>query len=358
MRADLDARPNLLGFMASELEALVKTLGQPSYRGRQLHHGLFHKLLPGVAAISDLPKAFRELVAASFATETPSIHRQQISQDGTRKYLFRAPDGVTFEAVYIPEVAKGRGTNTLCVSSQTGCSVGCKFCFTASIKRWRNLMAAEIIGQIIAVQRDVTAISADAQVTNIVFMGMGEPLLNYAEVTRAARILMDPEGLSFASRRITISTSGIVPRIYDLGRELPVQLAISLNATTDEIRNEVMPINKKWPLAALIQALRDYPLQPRRRFTIEYVMLRGKNDSLADANRLVRLLQGLPVKVNLLPLNGHERTDYTSPTEATVLAFEAELRRAGMNAIIRTARGRDIDAACGQLGGADHVQNG
>jgi len=349
MRADLDARPNLLGFMASELEALVKTLGQPSYRGRQLHHGLFHKLLPGVAAISDLPKAFRELVAASFATETPSIHRQQISQDGTRKYLFRAPDGVTFEAVYIPEVAKGRGTNTLCVSSQTGCSVGCKFCFTASIKRWRNLMAAEIIGQIIAVQRDVTAISADAQVTNIVFMGMGEPLLNYAEVTRAARILMDPEGLSFASRRITISTSGIVPRIYDLGRELPVQLAISLNATTDEIRNEVMPINKKWPLAALIQALRDYPLQPRRRFTIEYVLLAGVNDSDEDARRLARLVAPLKVKINLLPFNPHDRAKFATPAESRVLAFQRILIDKGLTAIWRKRRGDDIQAACGQL---------
>ncbi|HET6344677.1 MAG TPA: 23S rRNA (adenine(2503)-C(2))-methyltransferase RlmN, partial [Myxococcota bacterium] len=287
-----------------------------------------------------------------FDITRPRIDDRQVSGDGTRKYRFVAADGTAFEAVYIPEVARGRKTNTLCISSQSGCAVGCKFCFTASLRRNRNLSAGEIVGQVLAVRDDVAPLGEAARVTNIVFMGMGEPLLNYANVVHAARILLEPLGPGFSSRRVTISTSGIVPRIYDLGRDLPTQLAISLNATTDEVRTRIMPINKKWPLTELTAALRAYPLPPRRRITIEYVLLGGVNDSLEDARRLPRLLAGIPVKVNLLPLNVHERTELQAPTRNSVHRFQEELQRAGFNALVRTPRGQDIAAACGQLGEA------
>jgi 23S rRNA (adenine2503-C2)-methyltransferase len=292
----------------------------------------------------------RQAFEDTFDISRPRIDDCQVSHDGTRKYRFLAADGTAFEAVYIPVVARGSKTNTLCISSQSGCAVGCKFCFTASLRRNRNLSAGEIVGQVLAVRDDVMPLGDDAKVTNIVFMGMGEPLLNYDNVVQASRILLDPQGADFSSRRITISTSGIVPRIYDLGRDLPTQLAISLNATTDAVRTRIMPINKKWPLAELTAALRAYPLAPRRRITVEYVLLGGINDTLEDARRLPALLDGIPVKLNLLPLNPHDRTEFSPPTAASVQRFQQELQRAGFNALIRTPRGQDIAAACGQLG--------
>jgi len=203
---------------------------------------------------------------------------------------------------------------------------------------------------VLAVQDDVTAEDEHARVTNIVFMGMGEPLLNFNEVIKACKILLDEKGCQFSGRRITISTSGIVPRIYELGRELPTQLAISLNATTNEQRNRVMPINKKWPIEELIEAMRAYPLANRRKITVEYVLLKDVNDTPADARRLIRLLEGIPVKVNLLPLNAHDRTEFETPPWERVVAFQKILRNAKMNTLLRTPRGQDISAACGQLG--------
>jgi 23S rRNA (adenine2503-C2)-methyltransferase len=228
--------------------------------------------------------------------------------------------------------------------------VGCKFCFTASLRRNRNLSAAEIVGQVLAVRDDVASLGERAKVTNIVYMGMGEPLLNYKNVVQSANILLDPRGLSFSSRRITISTSGIVPRIADLGRDLPTQLAISLNATTDAVRTQIMPINKKWPLAELLAAMRAYPLGSRRRITLEYVLLGGLNDTSEDAHRLVQLLRDIPVKINLLPLNAHERTELIEPTRQSVANFQRIVRDAGYAVFVRTPRGQDIAAACGQLG--------
>ncbi|MEZ0311864.1 MAG: 23S rRNA (adenine(2503)-C(2))-methyltransferase RlmN [Myxococcota bacterium] len=345
-----DGKPNLLGVPMAELERFSEAAGEQRYRGRQIFQGLFHRRVQSFADLTDISKKLREALEAAFDIDRPKVEQVQASTDGTRKYKLKAIDGSIFEAVYIPEVARGSRTNTLCVSSQTGCAVGCKFCFTASLKRNRNLSAAEIVGQVLAVRDDVAEFGERAQVTNIVFMGMGEPLLNYSQVTRAIGILLDPMGAAFPSRRITVSTSGIVPRIYDLGRDLPTQLAISLNATTNEIRQQVMPITKKWPLEELIAALRAYPLQPRRRITIEYVLLGGVNDSIEDARRLPHLLRDIPVKVNLLPLNAHDRTELKTPEWSQVLAFERELKRHGMNAILRRPRGRDISAACGQLG--------
>ncbi len=344
------ARPSLVGQTRTELEGLAEAVGEPRFRGRQLYEALYRRRLASFDEVTTLPKALRASLEERFALERPRIDKVQVSPDGTRKYRFVAGDGLAFESVYIPEVARGSRTNTLCISSQTGCAVGCKFCFTASLKRNRNLAAGEILGQVMAVEGDVAPLGDGARVTNVVFMGMGEPLLNFENVVRAADLLIDPDGMGFSSRRVTISTSGIVPRIYELGKALPTQLAISLNATTDEVRTRIMPINKKWPLSELIAALRAYPLPPRRRITIEYVLLKGVNDSLDDARRLPRLLAGIPVKVNLLPLNAHERTELETPDPEQVLRFQEKLHEAGMNALIRTARGREIAAACGQLG--------
>jgi 23S rRNA (adenine2503-C2)-methyltransferase len=343
-------RANLLGATLDELQRFAVAAGEPRFRGEQIFSGLYLHRAADFAKLSTLPKRLRAQLEDVFTLERPRIDSRQVSTDGTRKYRFVAADGLAFEAVYIPEVARGSKTNTLCISSQTGCAVGCKFCFTASLKRNRNLAAGEIVGQVMAVQDDVKSLGDAARLTNIVFMGMGEPLLNYKEVVRAARLLVDPKALGFSTRRVTISTSGIVPRIYELGKDLPTQLAISLNATTDEVRTRIMPINKKWPIGELLAALRAFPLAPRRRITIEYVMLKDVNDSLDDARRLPKLLAGIPVKVNLLPLNVHDRTELDTPDPAQVARFQETLHAAGVNALVRTPRGRDISAACGQLG--------
>lgn len=343
-------KPNLLGFTRDELTTFVLEAGEKRFRADQLYSALFDQKLSSFSEITTLSKNLRQALTDTFVVSRPNIDQVEASEDGTRKYRFVGVDGLAFEAVYIPQVAKGSRTNTLCVSSQTGCAVGCKFCFTASLRRNRNLAAAEIVGQVLAVQDDVSTIDEDARVTNIVFMGMGEPLLNYSEVTKACKILLDEKGCQFSGRRITISTSGIVPRIYDLGRELPTQLAISLNATTNEQRNRVMPINRKWPLEELLEAMRSYPLGNRRKITVEYVMLKDVNDTPDDARRLIRMLSDIPCKINLLPLNAHDRTEFETPPWERVVAFQKILRQANMNTLLRTPRGQDISAACGQLG--------
>lgn len=346
----LEGKPNVLGVPLEELERFVEAAGEQKYRARQVVEGLRKQRRDDFAAITNLSMKLRQALEATFETDRPIIDQTERGEDGTRKYRFLARDGNAFEAVYIPEVAKGSRTNTLCVSSQTGCAVGCKFCFTASLRRNRNLSAAEIVGQVLAVQDDVADLGDSGRVSNLVFMGMGEPLLNYGQVTRSISVLLEEAGAAFPARRITVSTSGIVPRIYDLGRDLPVQLAISLNATTDETRTKVMPINKTWGLDALVEAMRAFPLGPRRRVLVEYVLLAGVNDALDDAKRLVKILEGLPHKVNLLPLNPHDRTPFERPSDEVVERFQTYLRRAGVNVLRRTPRGQDISAACGQLG--------
>lgn len=341
---------NALGLTPEALAAHVDVWGWPRFRARQIAHAVFHQRCSTWEAVTTLPKGLRTELEDRLSLQRPAIDAVQVSEDGTRKYRFVGTDGSIFEAVYIPEVARGARTNTLCISSQTGCAVGCKFCFTASLRRNRNLDAAELVGQVMAVQDDVTENVPEGRVTNIVYMGMGEPLLNYDAVVASARVLMHPQGPDFSSRRITISTSGIVPRMRQLGHAVPVQLAVSLNATTDETRTRIMPINKKWPLATLIDAMRNYPLPPRRRITVEYVLLGDINDTPEDARRLVKLMQGLAVKVNLLPLNPHDRTPFAPPPWRRVERFQQILRQAGLNALLRTPRGQDIAAACGQLG--------
>ncbi|MCC6805998.1 MAG: 23S rRNA (adenine(2503)-C(2))-methyltransferase RlmN [Deltaproteobacteria bacterium] len=346
-------KPNLRGVAYETLAQWLDDRGEKPYRQKQIFAWV-HRPAGPIASfdeMTDIKKGLREALAEGFDLSLPEIAERQVSPDGTRKYLFVSPDGGAYEAVYIPEVAIGSNTNTLCVSSQTGCSVGCTFCFTASLRRNRNLTTAEIMGQVHAVMRDVKELGDQAKVTNIVFMGMGEPLLNYDNVVAACRLMVDERGLWFATRRVTVSTSGIVPNIARLGQDTEVQLALSLHAASDDIRSKIVPINKKWGVGALVQALRDYPLKPRRRFTIEYVVLGGVNDSLEEAHKTGRLLQGIPCKINLLPLNPHERTPHAAPSEAQTKAFQAVLREYGFNVFIRTPRGQEISAACGQLGG-------
>ena len=342
-------RPQLWGMTHADLQELMQHRGLAKRQGTQLFSYLFARRVDRFASMDGVSKRLRQLFESEFDLRRPRLDVREVSRDGTRKYRFCGADNAAFEAVYLPCIG-GQKTNTLCISSQTGCAVGCRFCFTASIRRNRNLTAAEIIGQVMNVHYDVLPLGEAARVTNIVFMGMGEPLLNYDNVVKAARILLDPAGLGFSKRRVTVSTAGIVPRIAQLGHAVPVQLAVSLNATTDAVRSEIMPINKKWPIARLIAALKAYPLAPGRRITIEYVLLGGVNDSLADAQRLVDLLADIPAKVNLLPLNPHDRTPYAPPTTYSVRDFQRTLRAGGLHALVRTARGQDISAACGQLG--------
>jgi 23S rRNA (adenine2503-C2)-methyltransferase len=351
LSAPLAARVSLLGVPKESLAAfLAEHDGGRAFRIKQVHSWVFRARVTSFDAMTNVSAALRAKLAAHYTLDRPCIDEVHASNDGTRKYRFVASDNTAFEAVYIPEVAKGRGTNTLCISSQSGCAVGCKFCFTASLKRNRNLTTAEIVGQVLAVMDDLVPLGEGAQVTNIVFMGMGEPLLNYTHVVTAAQYLVSEEACGFSPRRVTISTSGIVPRLVTLGHDVPTQLAISLNATTDAIRTRIMPINKKWPIEELIEAMRNYPLLPRRRITVEYVLLGGINDSMQDAHRLNTLLDGIPVKINLLPLNAHDRTEFIPPTHAQVMAFQRVLLHAGHNVFVRTPRGQDIAAACGQLG--------
>jgi 23S rRNA (adenine2503-C2)-methyltransferase len=347
---------NARGLSYDELWKWLDERGEKPYRAKQVFAWI-HRPVASTEGMSDIKKGLRDALTESFDFSLPHVTTREVSPDGTRKYLFTSADGGAYEAVYIPEVATGSGTNTLCVSSQTGCAVGCTFCFTASLRKNRNLTTAEIIGQVHAAQLDLNASAVAAgenempRITNIVFMGMGEPLLNYDHVVKACQLMADTRGLAFPWRRITVSTAGIVPNMQRLSEETEVQLALSLHAASDDIRSQIVPINKKWGVPALMQALRDYKLPKRRKFTIEYVILGGVNDSVEEAHKLGTLLADIPCKINLLPLNPHERTLHKPPTRAQALAFQKVLLDRGFNVFIRTPRGQEISAACGQLGG-------
>jgi 23S rRNA (adenine2503-C2)-methyltransferase len=263
-----------------------------------------------------------------------------VGSDGTRKYLFSLADGEAVESVLIPD----EGRNTLCISSQVGCAMRCAFCLTGTFQLSRNLTTAEIINQVCAVNRD-------AEVRNVVFMGMGEPLHNLDNVCRAVEIMLDGNGLQLSNRRVTVSTSGLVPEMAELGRRVTVNMAVSLNATTDEQRDLLMPVNRTYPLARLLEACRQFPLPGRRKITFEYVMIRDVNDSLEDAKRLLRLIANIPNKVNLIPYNEHSGCDFSAPTRAAIDAFHRFLIDRNVTVITRDSRGGDISAACGQLKG-------
>jgi len=343
------ARLNLLGMSAEELEAAITEAGLPKFRARQLWRWAWRHGLTSFDEMSDLAKPVRAQFAAMFSLDRPVVTSRQNSTDGTIKWLLRFADGNEAETVYIPD--KDRGT--LCISSQVGCTLTCSFCHTGTQKLVRNLSAGEICGQVMLAMDELgdwPAGKPDRRLTNIVLMGMGEPLFNYENVAKAMKIIMSGEGVGLSKRRITLSTSGVVPEIARCGEELGVNLAISLHAVRDELRDELVPINRKYPLAELIEACRTYPgLSNARRITWEYVMLDGVNDSDADCAALLQLIRGIPSKLNLIPFNPWPGSPYECSSDRRIEAFAAKVLKAGYASPVRTPRGRDILAACGQL---------
>ena len=345
-----DGRPSLIGLDLVALQAQLHLLGVPErqagLRARQLFHWLYHRGAASFEAMATLPKTLRQQLAAGFSVARPEIAAEQRSSDGTRKWLLRFADGQEVETVFIPEDDRG----ALCVSTQVGCTLTCSFCHTGTMPLVRNLGAAEIVAQMLVARDSLEEWPTGREgrlFTNIVMMGMGEPLFNYDATVAGLRLAMDEHGLSLSRRRITVSTSGVVPRIERLGADLGVGLAISLHAVRDELRNELVPINRKWNIATLLDACRNYP--SRRPITFEYVMLHGVNDSDADARELVRLLQDIPAKVNLIPFNPWPGSIYTCSSNNRIHAFARIVEEAGHASPVRTPRGRDILAACGQL---------
>jgi len=342
-------RPDLVGLGRAALAAELAAFGAEPFRARQLWHWIYHRGATDFTAMTSLSKAFREQLAAHYALGRPAVSRALTSIDGTRKWLLRFADGQEVETVHIPEEERG----TLCVSSQVGCTLTCSFCHTGTQRLVRNLAAAEIVAQVM-IARDHfgewPSPRSDRQVTNIVLMGMGEPLFNYDNVAKALKIVMDPEGLAISRRKITLSTAGVVPMIRRCGAEIGVNLAVSLHAVRDDIRDRLVPLNRKYPIAELLDACRCYPgASNARRITFEYVMLKGVNDSPAEARELVRLLAGIPAKVNLIPFNPWPGAPFECSPEAAIAAFSDVVFAAGYSAPVRTPRGRDILAACGQL---------
>jgi 23S rRNA (adenine2503-C2)-methyltransferase len=342
-------RVNLLGLERPVLDAFVQELGHKPFRARQLFSWVYKKGVGDFEAMTDLAKAFRAQLGEGAEIRTPEIVSEQRSADGTRKWLLKADASQAFEMVFIPEDDRG----TLCISSQVGCVLDCSFCSTAQQGFNRNLTTAEIVGQVWLAKRELGEYQAmERAVTNVVFMGMGEPLANFRNVVPAMRILTDDIGFDLSRRRVTLSTSGLVPQIYKLAEEVNVALAVSLHAPNDELRNELVPINRKHPIAELLEACWHYnDEQNGRSVTFEYVMLDGVNDSPAQARELARLLKGRPAKMNLIPFNPFPGTQYRRSPSHVIARFRDELIQRGVLATIRRTRGDDIDAACGQLAG-------
>jgi 23S rRNA (adenine2503-C2)-methyltransferase len=337
----------LLGKTEAELIELALELGEAPLRGKQLYRAIYGRRVLDLTQITELSKPLREKLNANLLVTNTRIERIFYSQDGTRRYLLKLGDSREVEAVYLPEV----GRDTICISCQVGCAVGCKFCMTAKLGIQRGMTAGEIISQVLIVLNDVYGVGTELpHGTNLVFMGMGESFLNYREVIKSIQIMADHEGLRISPKRMTVSTSGIVPRIYEFAKEaVRPHLAISLSATTDEQRTDLIPINYKYPLRELIKACREYPLGDRERLTFEYVMLDGVNDTDEDARRLVKLLHGVKAKVNLIPHNPAPELPYQASSMERILSFQKILVARNLPAYIRRPRGQDISAACGQL---------
>jgi 23S rRNA (adenine2503-C2)-methyltransferase len=334
---------NLLGMTSVEIEAAVAELEEPRYRARQIYAGVYRKLWRDWNQFTDLGKPLREKLRMMFSIDYPEVSRIFVSRDGTRRYLFDAGPGQRFETVFIPEESR----DTLCISTQVGCAMGCLFCATGRLPLLRNLSAGEIAGQVLALMADC---GVQAKRLNIVIMGMGEPFNNYENVMSALRLMTCGEGMSIPPRRITLSTAGIAPGIERMASEqIQPNLAISLNATTDAVRDRLMPVNRKWNIAALLDACRRFPLAERRRITFEYVLIDGVNDSIEDARRLVRLLGNLRHKINLIPLNAGPEPGFKPPSPDRVEAFAQTLAEHCVTASVRRPRGEDIAAACGML---------
>ncbi|WP_207480749.1 23S rRNA (adenine(2503)-C(2))-methyltransferase RlmN [Arenibaculum pallidiluteum] len=346
---DADGRRDIVGLDRTELTDLLVELGLEAFRARQVWHWIYHRGATDFETMTTLARPVRQRLAESLTIGRPGVSRDLQSEDGTRKWLLRMRDGQEFETVHIPEEDRG----TLCVSSQVGCTLTCRFCHTGTQRLVRNLEAGEIVGQVMMARDAIGEWPAPKDgrlLSNIVMMGMGEPLYNYENVAKALRIVMDGEGIAISKRRITLSTSGVVPMMKRCGEELGVNLAVSLHAVTDELRDRIVPINRKYPLAELLEACRTYPgLSNARRITFEYVMLKGVNDSAADARELVRLLRGIPAKINLIPFNPWPGAPFERSDWKQIERFADLVNAAGYASPVRTPRGEDIMAACGQL---------
>ena len=352
-----DGPMNLVGLTRAQMRDVLIEHGTPEKQAKmrvgQIWQWIYEKGVRDFAVMSNLAKTYRAELAEHFVIEVPEVVSKQVSLDGTRKYLMRIAGGHEVETVYIPEEDRG----TLCISSQVGCTLTCSFCHTGTQKLVRNLTTAEIIGQVLVARDDLgewpepgAPKNETRLLSNIVLMGMGEPLYNFDNVRDAMKIAMDPEGISLSRRRITLSTSGVVPEIAKTAQEIGCQLAISFHATTDEVRDKLVPINKKWNITELLDALRTYPkVSNSERITFEYVMLKDVNDTDADARRLVKLIKGIPAKINLIPFNEWPGSPYERSDWSRIEAFADIIYKAGYASPIRTPRGEDIMAACGQL---------
>lgn len=348
--AGADGRVNLIGLDRDGLAALVAEMGEPAFRAKQLFKWVYGRGATEFEQMTDLSKAFRARLAEHCRIDRPRVSSHQKSSDGTEKWLLRYEDGNEAETVFIPESDRG----TLCISSQVGCSLTCTFCHTGTQKLVRNLTPGDLVGQVMLARDHLNdwaqGAEAERRITNIVLMGMGEPLYNTDNVLAAMRLVADGDGIAIGRRRITLSTSGVVPEIRRVGAEMGLSLAISLHAVCDDLRNEIVPINRKYPIAQLLDAVRGYPgLTTSRRATWEYVMLKGVNDSDADARALIRMTEGIPSKFNLIPFNPWPGSRYDCSDPARIDSFLGILHKAGCVATLRKTRGQDILAACGQL---------
>lgn len=356
-RTDAKGRIALIGLSLPEMQAALTLHNLPGFRAKQVWHWIYQRGVRTFDLMANLPKDMRALLEEHYTIERPTMVTEQVSSDGTIKWLLAMADGQQIETVFIPEAER----NTLCVSSQVGCTLTCRFCHTGTQPLVRNLGAHEILQQVMhardalgewpeAGESSAAHSSSGRDLTNIVMMGMGEPLYNYDNVAKALTICMNEDGMGVSKRRITLSTSGVVPQIEQCGEELGVNLAISLHAATDEKRSALMPINNKYPLAELLDACRNYPgSSENRRITFEYVMLRGENDSDEDARTLAKLLRGIPCKINLIPFNPWEGSTFECSEPQRIWSFTRILEDAGYDAPVRKTRGQDILAACGQL---------
>ena len=334
---------DLKGMPFGELETFFSQWGKERYRARQVSRWIYGKLVDDFAVMTDLSREFRAMLSLSCRVSSPSAERIDVSSDGTEKALFRFEDGAAVESVLIPDEER----RTLCISSQAGCALGCAFCATAAMGFHRDLLSSEIVHQVCFFSKRLA--ERGEKLSNVVFMGMGEPLLNLSQVSRTIDILLSQYGFGLSGKRVTVSTVGIVPEMLELAKKYPVSFAVSLNAAKDDKRSLLMPINRKYRLKEIVAAMRKIPLQSGRRVTVEYVLLAEVNDTPEDAVALARLLKGVRIKVNLIPYNEHRKSPYRSPQRETIDRFRDILLAEGIQAITRERRGADIAAACGQL---------
>jgi 23S rRNA (adenine2503-C2)-methyltransferase len=342
-----NSRPNLLDFTLEEMEVFISGLGKEKFRTRQIMKWLHQKSASSFEEMTSLARDFREKLAGVARVNLPQVARIQTSKDGTKKALLRLEDSLFIESVLIP----GKNHWTICISTQVGCAMGCKFCLTARRGFKRNLSPSEIVGQLIVLKKETPE---GPNIKNIVMMGMGEPLANYANTLKAIKILTSDYGAAFSNRKVTVSTCGLVPEIIQLGKDICINLAVSLNAADDPARSRLMPVNRKYPLAELLTACREYPMPGRRLLTFEYILMDGVNSSVKDAEKLAALLKNQRCKINLIVFNEFPGAGFKAPSPEAVHAFQQVLIKKHFTTILRASRGADICAACGQLSGADN----